>query len=56
MGEATAGRLLSALAAIAGRHFGATLLAAAPVAEERPAARADAPSGSDRDRAVERLF
>jgi len=33
MGEAAAGRLLSAMAAIAQRHFGATLLAAEPVPE-----------------------
>lgn len=37
MGTATAGRLLTAMAAIARRHFGATLLAARPVADETPA-------------------
>ncbi len=56
MGEATAGRLLTALAAIARRHFGATLLAASPVAEARPDGRAEAPSGHTGDRAAERLF
>jgi len=55
MGEATAGRLLAAMAAIARRHFGATLLAAKPVAEE-PGAHADARSKDDALRLVERVF
>jgi hypothetical protein len=55
MGEATAGRLLAAMAAIARRHFGATLLAAKPVAEE-PGARAGARIGQDVPRIVERVF
>jgi len=37
MGEAAAGRLLSGMAAIAQRHFGATLLAAGDVAPAPPA-------------------
>lgn len=36
MGEAAAGRLLSGMAAIAQRHFGAILLAAEPVPEVEP--------------------
>jgi len=36
MGEATAGRLLSGMAAIAQRHFGAIVLAAEPVPETEP--------------------
>jgi hypothetical protein len=55
MGEATAGRLLAAMAAIARRHFGATLLAAKPVAEES-GAHADARAGHDAHRLVERVF
>jgi hypothetical protein len=55
MGEATAGRLLAAMAAIARRHFGATLLAAKPVADE-PGAPADARSRDDAHRLVERVF
>jgi hypothetical protein len=38
MGDAAAGRLLSGMAAIAKRHFGATLLAAPPLAGAGPAA------------------
>ena len=49
MGEAAAGRLLSGMAAIAQRHFGATLLAARNVAQTQPAS-AQAPAG---DRSVE---
>jgi hypothetical protein len=55
MGEATAGRLLAAMAAIARRHFGATLLAAKPLAEE-PDARTGAGAGPDLPRIVERVF
>jgi len=39
MGEAAAGRLLSGMAAIAQRHFGAILLAAEPVPEAEPGSR-----------------
>jgi len=55
MGEATAGRLLAAMAAIARRHFGATLLAAKPLAEP-PGELADGPAGQDLPRLVERVF
>jgi hypothetical protein len=55
MGEATAGRLLAAMAAIASRHFGATLHAAGPMGVP-----AGAPGGARvrkaAHRAVERLF
>jgi len=52
MGEAAAGRLLSGMAAIAHRHFGATLLAAKPVPETELAA-----AGARRShRSVENLF
>ncbi len=55
MGEATAGRLLAAMAAIARRHFGATLLPAKPLAEE-PGARAGARPAHELHRPVERVF
>ncbi len=45
MGGAAAGRLLSGMAAIAQRHFGATLLAARPIADA-PAGSEDLPAGS----------
>lgn len=47
MGEATAGRLLVAMAAIARRHFGATLLAEEPMPGE-PGARLRARYGASR--------
>ncbi|HXY05495.1 MAG TPA: hypothetical protein VEI05_03030 [Burkholderiaceae bacterium] len=52
MGEAAAGRLLSAMAAIAQRHFGATLLAAEPVPEVGPGSS----RGRSRHRSVENEF
>lgn len=47
MGEATAGRLLVGMAAIARRHFGATLLAEQPMPGE-PGVRVRARSGASR--------
>ena len=52
MGEAAAGRLLSGMAAIAQRHFGATLLAARPLAAAQPSSTR-AETGH---RPVERVF
>jgi len=52
MGEAAAGRLLSGMAAIAQRHFGATLLAAKPVPD---AGFASGP-GRAKHRPVESVF
>ena len=52
MGEAAAGRLLSGMAAMAQRHFGAKLLAARPLPDLRPSpTRAEA-----RHRSVESVF
>ncbi|HXW65619.1 MAG TPA: hypothetical protein VEK74_11090 [Burkholderiaceae bacterium] len=51
MGEATAGRLLSGMAAIAQRHFGAIVLAAEPVPETEPGS-----SRHLRHRLVESVF
>jgi hypothetical protein len=53
MGEAAAGRLSTALAAIAKRHFGVTLRPARPVVTEPPLTGAVAPAGT---RSVESLF
>jgi hypothetical protein len=55
MGEATAGRLLTAMAAIASRHFGATLRAARPLGSA-PGAPGETRSRRAGRRAVERLF
>jgi hypothetical protein len=52
MGDAAAGRLLSGMAAIAQRHFGARLLAARPPAALQPAPE---PSGPGH-RSVENVF
>jgi len=52
MGEAAAGRLLSAMAAIAQRHFGATLLAAEPV----PQNGLDSSRRHSRHRTAESVF
>jgi len=52
MGEATAGRLLSGMAAIAQRHFGATLLTARPVAD----AELSVAGAYDRRRSVETVL
>jgi hypothetical protein len=54
MGEATAGRLLAAMGAIARRHFGVTLLAATPV-DGAPGPRVEAPPGASH-RLAERVF
>jgi len=52
MGDAAAGRLLSGMAAIAHRHFGATLIAAKPVPDTEIASA----GASIRDRSVESVF
>ncbi|SPE19404.1 hypothetical protein SBBP1_100039 [Burkholderiales bacterium] len=52
MGEAAAGRLLSGMAAIAQRHFGATLLAAKPLPDVGLASKL----GHSRHRPVESVF
>jgi len=52
MGEAAAGRLLSGMAAMAQRHFGATLLAARPL----PALQASSTRADAGHRSVESVF